>query len=164
MATTKVPSSKATKISRVYNDEVIEAVKSFTFVAKKAYGSCALSGQPISKGDKCEMLVLSNGNKVTILQSTTLARGKKAEKVTSQSIKSPSKKAKKPTAKAVKEAVVQPKVAESKSPFAVSKASVNSKAVREALVSLALASDKDKTAILEALPLSVALTIIDLTK
>lgn len=170
MSTTKVPSSKATKISRVYNDEVIEAVKSFTFVAKKAYGSCALSGQPISKGDKCEMLILSNGNKVTILQSTTLARGKKAEKVTSQSIKSPSKKVKKPTAKslpkakAVKEAVVQPKVAESKSPFAVSKASVNSKAVREALVSLALASDKDKTAILEALPLSVALTIIDLTK
>lgn len=164
MATTKVPSSKATKISRVYNDEVIEAVKSFTFVAKKAYGSCALSGQPISKGDKCEMLVLSNGNKVTILQSTTLAKGKKAEKVTSQSIKSPSKKAKKPTTSVVKEAVVQPKVAESKSPFAVSKASVNSKAVREALVSLALASDKDKTAILEALPLNVALTIIDLTK
>ena len=164
MATTKVPSSKATRISRVYNDEVIEAVKVFDFVAKKAYGSCALSGKPISKGDKCEMLVLSNGNKVTILRSTTLAKGKKAEKVTSQSSKTPSKKVEKPTAKAVKEAVTPPKVEESKSPFAVSKASVNSKAVREALVSLALASDKDKTAILEALPLSVALTIIDLTK
>ena len=116
------------------------------------------------------MLILSNGNKVTILQSTTLARGKKAEKVTSQSIKKatpskkPSKKVKKPTAKAVKKAVTQPKVAETKSPFSFAKASVNSVAVRKALVSLALASDKEKQAILEALPLNVALTIIDLTK
>lgn len=166
MSTTKVPSSKATRISRVYNDEVIEAVKSFAFVAKKAYGSCSLTGKSISKGDKCELLVLPNGNKVTILQSTTLAKGKKAEKVTSQSVKKakpskkPSKKVAKPTAKAVKEAV---KV-ETKSPFSFAKASVNSKAVREALVSLALASDNEKKAILEALPLNVALTIIDLTK
>lgn len=174
MATTKVPSSKATRISRVYNDEVIEAVKSFAFVAKKAYGSCSLTGKAISKGDKCELLVLPNGNKVTILQSTTLARGKKAEKVTSQSVKKakpskkPSKKVAKPTAKAVKKPttkVVKEAVkTETKSPFSFAKASVNSKAVREALVSLALASDNEKKAILEALPLNVALTIIDLTK
>lgn len=165
MSTSKVPSSKATRISRVYNDEVIEAVKVFDFVAKKAYGSCSLTGKAISKGDKCEMLVLPNGNKVTILKSVTIAKGKKAEKVTSQSKKTksskkPSKKVTKPTTKVVKEAV---KV-ETKSPFAVSKANVNSKAVREALVSLALASDNEKQSILEALPLSVALTIIDLTK
>ena len=166
MATTKVPTSKASAISRVYNDEVIEAVKSYAFVAKKAYGSCSLTGKSISKGDKCEMLIQSNGNKVTILQSSTIAKGKKAEKVTSQSIKKtksskkPSKKVAKPTAKAVKKAV---KV-ETKSPFSFAKASVNSKAVREALVSLALASDNEKKAILEALPLNVALTIIDLTK
>ena len=166
MSTSKVPSSKATRISRVYNDEVIEAVKVFDFVAKKAYGSCSLSGKAISKGDKCEMLVLPNGNKVTILKSVTIARGKKAEKVTSQSVKKtksskkPSKKVAKPTTKVVKEAV---KV-ETKSPFSFAKASVNSKAVREALVSLALASDNEKKAILEALPLNVALTIIDLTK
>lgn len=172
MATTKVPTSKASAISRVYNDEVIEAVKSYAFVAKKAYGSCSLSGKPISKGDKCEMLIQSNGNKVTILQSTTLAKGKKAEKVTSQSVKkaTPSKKASKkrsipchianPTAKAVEKAVKT----ETKSPFSFAKASVNSVAVREALVSLALASDNEKKAILEALPLNVALTIIDLTK
>ena len=170
MSTSKVPSSKATRISRVYNDEVIEAVKVFDFVAKKAYGSCSLSGKAISKGDKCEMLVLPNGNKVTILKSVTIAKGKKAEKVTSQSIKKtksskkPSKKVAKPTAKAVKKAVPQPKVVETKSPFSFAKASVNSKAVREALVSLALASDNEKKAILEALPLNVALTIIDLTK
>lgn len=176
MSTTKVPTSKASVISRVYNDEVIEAVKSFAFTAKKAYGSCSLSGKPISKGDKCEMLIQSNGNKVTILRSSTVAKGKKAEKVTSQSIKKTksSKKASKkrlipchiakPTAKAVKKSVPQPKVVETKSPLSFAKASVNSKAVREALVSLALASDNEKKAILEALPLNVALTIIDLTK
>lgn len=170
MSTTKVPTSKASAISRVYNDEVIEAVKSYAFVAKKAYGSCSLTGKAISKGDKCEMLIQSNGNKVTILQSSTIAKGKKAEKVTSQSIKKtksskkPSKKVAKPTAKAVKKAVPQPKVAETKSPFSFAKASVNSVAVRKALVSLALASDNEKKAILEALPLNVALTIIDLTK
>ena len=183
MSTSKVPSSKATKISRVYNDEVIEAVKVFDFVAKKNYGTCSLSGKAISKGDKCEMLVLEDGTRVTTLLSTTLAKGKKAAKV--QSTSKPSKKVAKPTAKAVKkrsipchiaeptaEAVKKPttKVVkkavaqETKSPFSFAKASVNSKAVREALVSLALASDNDKQAILEALPLNVALTIIDLTK
>jgi hypothetical protein len=180
MSTSKVPSSKATKISRVYNDEVIEAVKVFDFVAKKNYGTCSLSGKAISKGDKCEMLVLEDGTKVTTLLSTTIAKGKKAVKVQSTSI--PSKKVTKPTAKAVKkrsipchiaepttkvvkEAVAQPKVVETKSPsFSFAKASVNSKAVREALVSLALASDNEKQSILEALPLNVALTIIDLTK
>lgn len=159
MSTSKVPTSKASVISRVYNDEVIEAVKVYDFVAKKAYGSCSLTGKAISKGDKCEMLVLSNGNKVTILRSTTIAKGKKADKVRSTS-KKPSKKVTKPTTKVVKEAV---KV-ETKSPFSFAKASVNSKAVREALVSLALASDNEKQSILEALPLNVALTIIDLTK
>lgn len=182
MSTTKVPTSKASAISRVYNDEVIEAVKSYAFVAKKAYGSCSLTGKSISKGDKCEMLIQSNGNKVTILRSTTIAKGKKADKVQSTSKKrsfteiakgkkqvkakpsKPSKKVAKPTAKAVTKAVPQPKVVETKSPFSFAKASVNSKAVREALVSLALASDNEKKAILEALPLNVALTIIDLTK
>ena len=179
MSTSKVPSSKATKISRVYNDEVIEAVKVFDFVAKKNYGTCSLSGKAISKGDKCEMLVLEDGTKVTTLLSTTVAKGKKAGKVQSTSI--PSKKVTKPTAKAVKKrsipchiaeptakavkkSVPQPKVVETKSPFSFAKASVNSKAVREALVSLALASDNKKQSILEALPLNVALTIIDLTK
>jgi len=168
MSTSKVPSSKATKISRVYNDEVIEAVKVFDFVAKKNYGTCSLTGKPISKGDKCEMLVLEDGTKVTTLLSTTLAKGKKATKV--QSTSKPSKKVAKPTAKsspkvkAVKKAVAQPKVVETKSPFSFAKASVNSKAVREALLSLALASDNEKQGILEALPLNVALTIIDLTK
>lgn len=168
MSTSKVPSSKATKISRVYNDEVIEAVKVFDFVAKKNYGTCSLTGKPISKGDKCEMLVLEDGTRVTTLLSTTLAKGKKATKV--QSTSKPSKKVAKPTTKVVKKAVAQPKVVETKSPissangFSFAKASVNSKAVREALVSLALASDNQKQAILEALPLNVALTIIDLTK
>jgi|TARA_R100000479_G_scaffold115084_3_gene58367 hypothetical protein len=155
MSTSKVLTSKASAISRVYNNEVIEAVKSFTFVAKKAYGSCALSGQPISKGDKCEMLIQADGNKVTILQSTTVAKGKKAEKVRSTS-KKPSKK--------VEKAVSTPKATKTKSNFSFAKASANSVAVREALVSLALASDKEKQSILEALPLNVALTIIDLTK
>jgi hypothetical protein len=162
MSTSKVPSSKATKISRVYNDEVIEAVKVFDFVAKKNYGTCSLTGKAISKGDKCEMLVLEDGTRVTTLLSTTLAKGKKATKV--QSTSKPSKKVAKPTASAVKKPVAQPKVVETKSPFSFAKASVNSKAVREALVSLALASDNDKQSILEALPLNVALTIIDLTK
>lgn len=167
MSTSKVPTSKASVISRVYNDEVIEAVKVFDFVAKKSYGTCSLSGKAISKGDKCEMLVLEDGTKVTTLLSTTIAKGKKAGKVQSTSI--PSKKVSKPTAKAVKKRsipchIAEPKVVETKSPFSFAKASVNSKAVREALVSLALASDNDKKAILEALPLNVALTIIDLTK
>ena len=167
MSTSKVPSSKATKISRVYNDEVIEAVKVFDFVAKKSYGTCSLTGKPISKGDKCEMLVLEDGTRVTTLLSTTIAKGKKAVKVQSTSI--PSKKVAKPTAKAVKKPttkVVKEAVkVETKSPsFSFAKASVNSKAVREALVSLALASDNEKQSILEALPLNVALTIIDLTK
>lgn len=158
MATTKVPSSKATRISRVYNDVVIEAVKSFAFTAKKAYGTCSLTGKSISKGDKCEMLILEDGTRVTTLLSTTLAKGKKADKVQSTS-KAP-KKATKHTTK-----VVETKVkTETKSPFSFAKASVNSKAVREALVSLALASDNEKQSILEALPLNVALTIIDLTK
>ena len=168
MATTKVPSSKATRISRVYDEIVIDAVKSFTFTAKKAYGNCSLSGKAISKGDKCEMLILEDGTRVTTLLSTTLAKGKKANKVQSTSI--PSKKVVKPTAKSspkvkvVKEAVAQPKVVETKSTFSFAKASINSKVVREALVSLALASDNEKQSILEALPLNVALTIIDLTK
>lgn len=175
MSTSKVPSSKATKISRVYNDEVIEAVKVFDFVAKKNYGTCSLTGKPISKGDKCEMLVLEDGTRVTTLLSTTLAKGKKATKV--QSTSKPSKKVAKPTAKAVKKRSIPCHIAEpttkvvkeavkteTKSPFSFAKASVNSKAVREALVSLALASDNQKQAILEALPLNVALTIIDLTK
>ena len=175
MSTSKVPSSKATKISRVYNDEVIEAVKVFDFVAKKNYGTCSLTGKPISKGDKCEMLVLEDGTRVTTLLSTTLAKGKKAAKV--QSTSKPSKKVAKPTAKAVKKRSIPCHIAEpttkvvkeavkteTKSPFSFAKASVNSKAVREALVSLALASDNDKQSILEALPLNVALTIIDLTK
>lgn len=173
MSTSKVPSSKATKISRVYNDEVIEAVKVFDFIAKKNYGTCSLTGKAISKGDKCEMLVLEDGTKVTTLLSTTLAKGKKATKV--QSTSKPSKKVAETTAKAVKKRsipchIAQPKVVETKSPissanvFSFAKASINSKAVREALVSLALASDNQKQAILEALPLNVALTIIDLTK
>ena len=175
MSTSKVLSSKATKISRVYNDEVIEAVKVFDFVAKKSYGTCSLSGKAISKGDKCEMLVLEDGTKVTTLLSTTVAKGKKAGKVQSTSI--PSKKVTKPTAKAVKKRSIPCHIAEpttkvvkeavkveTKSPFSFAKASVNSKAVREALVSLALASDNKKQSILEALPLNVALTIIDLTK
>jgi len=158
MATTKVPSSKATKISRVYDDIVIDAVKSFTFTAKKAYGTCSLTGKAISKGDKCEMLILEDGTKVTTLLSTTIAKGKKAGKVQSTS-KAP-KKATKPTTKVVEVEVKK----ETKSTFSFAKASVNSKAVREALVSLALASDNEKQSILEALPLNVALTIIDLTK
>ena len=162
MSTSKVPTSKASVISRVYNDEVIEAVKVFDFVAKKSYGTCSLTGKAISKGDKCEMLILEDGTRVTTLLSTTVAKGKKAGKEQSTSI--PSKKVAKPTAKAVKKAVAQPKVVETKSPFSFAKASVNSKAVREALVSLALASDNEKQSIIEALPLNVALTIIDLTK
>jgi len=178
MSTSKVPSSKATKISRVYNDEAIEAVKSFAFVAKKAYGSCSLSGKAISKGDKCEMLILEDGTRVTTLLSTTVAKGKKAVKVQSTSKKrsfteiakgkkevkakpsKPSKKVAKPTAKAVTKEIKT----ETKSPFSFAKASVNSVAVREALISLALAERCEKQSILEALPLNVALTIIDLTK
>ena len=167
MSTSKVLTSKASAISRVYNDKVINAVKVFDFIAKKNYGTCSLSGKAISKGDKCEMLVLEDGTKVTTLLSTTLAKGKKAVKVQSTSI--PSKKVTRPTAKAVKKRSIPSHIAEptfllKKSPFSFAKASVNSKAVREALVSLALASDNDKKAILEALPLNVALTIIDLTK
>lgn len=167
MSTSKVPTSKASVISRVYNDEVIEAVKVFDFVAKKSYGTCSLTGKAISKGDKCEMLILEDGTRVTTLLSTTVAKGKKAGKVQSTSI--PSKKVAKPTAKAVKKRsipchIAEPKVVETKSPFSFAKASVNSKAVREALVSLALASDNEKQSIIEALPLNVALTIIDLTK
>ena len=170
MSTSKVPTSKASAISRVYNDKVIQASKSIAFTAKKNYGTCSLTGKAISKGDKCEMLVLKDGTRVTTLLSTTLAKGKKATKV--QSTSKPSKKVAKPTAKAVKkpttkvvkESVAQPKVVETKSPFSFAKASVNSKAVREALLSLALASDNEKQSILEALPLNVALTIIDLTK
>ena len=159
----KVLKSKSNKISRIYDDQVIEAVKCFTFTASKNYGTCFLSGKSISKGDKCEMLVLEDGTKVTTLLSTTVAKGKRAVKVQSTSI--PSKKVAKSTAKAVKKSVPQPKVVETKSPsFSFAKASVNSKAVREALVSLALASDNKKQSILEALPLNVALTIIDLTK
>ena len=155
MSNSKVLTSKSSAISRVYNDEVINAVKSYAFVASKNYGKCSLTGKSISKGDKCEMLIQADGNKVTILQSTTVAKGKKAEKVRSTS-KKPSKK--------VKKAVSTPKATKTKSPFSFAKASVNSVAVREALVSLALASDKEKQSILEALPLNVALTIIDLTK
>ena len=94
--------------------------------------------------------------------STTIAKGKKAVKVQSTSKKrSFTEIAKsKPTTKVVKKAVKN----ETKSPFSFAKASVNSVAVREALVSLALASDSQKQSILEALPLNVALTIIDLTK
>lgn len=147
----------------MYDDKVIDAVKCFTFTASKNYGTCFLSGKSISKGDKCEMLVLEDGTKVTTLLSTTVAKGKKAVKVLSTSI--PSKKVTKSTAKAVKKrSIAEPKVVETKSPFSFAKASVNSKAVREALLSLALASDNEKQSILEALPLNVALTIIDLTK
>lgn len=167
MSTSKVPTSKASAISRVYNDKVIQASKSIAFTAKKNYGTCSLTGKAISKGDKCEMLVLKDGTRVTTLLSTTLAKGKKATKV--QSTSKPSKKVAKPTAKAVKKRsipchIAEPKVVETKSPFSFAKASVNSKAVREALLSLALASDNEKQGILEALPLNVALTIIDLTK
>lgn len=164
MATTKVPTSKANKISRVYDDIVIDAVKSFTFTAKKDYGTCSLSGKSISKGDKCEMLILEDGTRVTTLLSTTIAKGNKANKV--QSTSKPSKKRSipchiaEPTTSVVEVEVKK----ETKSPFSFAKASVNSKAVREALVSLALASDSEKQSILEALPLNVALTIIDLTK
>jgi len=163
----KVLKSKSNKISRVYDDKVIDAVKCFTFTASKNYGTCFLSGKSISKGDKCEMLVLEDGTKVTTLLSTTVAKGKKAGKVLSTSI--PSKKVTKSTAKAVKKRSIPCHIAEptfllKKSPFSFTKASVNSKAVREALLSLALASDNEKKSILEALPLNVALTIIDLTK
>ena len=160
MSTSKVPTSKASVISRVYNDEVIEAVKVFDFVAKKSYGTCSLSGKAISKGDKCEMLILEDGTRVTTLLSTTVAKGKKAGKVQSTSI--PSKKVAKK--RSIPCHIAEPKVVETKSPFSFAKASVNSKAVREALVSLALASDNEKQSIIEALPLNVALTIIDLTK
>ena len=161
MATTKVPTSKAKKISRVYDDIVIDAVKSFTFTAKKDYGTCSLSGKSISKGDKCEMLILEDGTRVTTLLSTTIAKGNKAKKVQSTSKKRsiPCHIAE-PTTNVVEVEVKK----ETKSPFSFAKASVNSKAVREALVSLALASDSEKQSILEALPLNVALTIIDLTK
>lgn len=159
----KVLKSKSNKISRVYDDKVIDAVKCFTFTASKNYGTCFLSGKSISKGDKCEMLVLEDGTKVTTLLSTTVAKGKKAGKVLSTSI--PSKKVTKSTAKAVKKrSIAEPTFLLKKSPFSFTKASVNSKAVREALLSLALASDNEKKSILEALPLNVALTIIDLTK
>lgn len=160
MSTSKVPTSKASVISRVYNDEVIEAVKVFDFVAKKSYGTCSLTGKAISKGDKCEMLILEDGTRVTTLLSTTVAKGKKAGKVQSTSI--PSKKVAKK--RSIPCHIAEPKVVETKSPFSFAKASVNSKAVREALVSLALASDNEKQSIIEALPLNVALTIIDLTK
>ena len=159
---TKVLTSKASAISKVYNDEVINAVKSFGFTAKKSYGNCYLTGKSITKGDKCEMLILEDGRRLTKLMSTTIAKGKKAVKVQSTTKKrSFTDIAKsKTTTKVVKKAVKN----ETKSPFSFAKASVNSVAVREALVSLALASDSQKQSILEALPLNVALTIIDLTK
>ena len=34
--------SKSDKVSKVYNDESINAVKSFGFTAKKSYGNCYL--------------------------------------------------------------------------------------------------------------------------
>ena len=92
--------SKSSKVSRIYDDQVIEAVKSYTFTAKKDFGTCDISSKKISKGDKCEMLILEDGTKVTTLLSTTIAKGKKAGKVQSTSI--PSKKVAKPIAKAIK--------------------------------------------------------------
>lgn len=89
-ATKKSPTglqSKSTAVSRVYKDETIEAVKSFAFVAKRDFGTCSLSGKKISKGDKCEMLILPDGTKVTTLLSTTVAKGNKAKKVQSTSKK-----------------------------------------------------------------------------
>ena len=176
--------SKSDKVSKVYNDEVINAVKSFGFTAKKSYGTCYLTGKSITKGDECEMLILEDGRRLTKLMSTTIAKGKKAVKVQSTSKKrsfteiakgkkqvkakpsKPSKKVAKPTAKAVTKSVRLVRSSQKgDNPFSVAKASVNSVAVREALVSLALASDdSQKRAVLEALPLNVALTIFDLTK
>tara|TARA_Y100000114_G_C11701826_1_gene298822 strand:+ start:341 stop:829 length:489 start_codon:yes stop_codon:yes gene_type:complete len=156
--------SKSDKVSKVYNDESINAVKSFGFTARKSYGTCYLTGKSITKGDECEMLILKDGRRLTKLISTTVAKGKKAVKVQSTSKKrsfTEIAKSKTTTTKVVKKAFKN----ETKSAFSFPKASVNSVAVREALVSLALASDNHiKKGIIEALPLNVALTIIDLTK
>jgi len=91
-ATKKNPTgleSKSTAVSRVYKDQTINAVKAYAFVAKRDFGNCSLSGKKISKGDKCEMLILEDGTKVTTLLSTTVAKGNKAKKVQSTSKKNP---------------------------------------------------------------------------
>jgi type II secretory pathway component PulC len=161
MKTTKngTPASKSRKISRIYDDIVIDAVKCFAFTAKKSYGKCALSGQSISKGDKCEMLILEDGTKVTTLLSTTLARGKKADKV--QSTSRPSKKVAKPTAKAVKKTTKPTAKAVTKKVESTN----HSEAVISALAELAKANDAvAKYNILVSLPTEVMTIVANLTK
>ena len=146
--------SKSSKVSRVYDDQVIEAVKSYTFTAKKNFGTCDISSKKISKGDKCEMLILEDGTKVTTLLSTTIAKGKKAGKVQSTSkkrsipshIANPAAKAiKKTTAKAVKEAY--------------------SNEVIQAVFLITIAKDDAaKYKVLMSLPINVMTQVITLTK
>lgn len=157
-----VPSSKATRISRVYNDSVIEAVKCFTFTAKKSYGTCSLTGKSISKGDKCELLILEDGTKVTTLLSTTIARGNKATKV--QSTSKPSKKvAPKVTKTAPK--VKAKKATTAKAVPTTPKVTAHSEAVVQALVALATAKDAvAKYKVLVSLPTEVMTIVADLTK
>lgn len=147
----KVLKSKAKAISRVYDDQVIEAVKSYTFTAKKDHGSCSLSGTSISKGDKVEVLILEDGSKVTTLLSTTIAKGKKAVKVQSTSI--PSKKVTKPTAKAVKKPTTK-----------VVKKGYSDEVI-QAVFNLTIAkTNAEKYEVLMALPIEVMTQVVTLTK
>lgn len=157
MQNAKTITSKSNKISRIYDDQVIEAVKCFAFTAKKTYGSCSLTGKAISKGDKCEMLVLEDGSRVTTLLSTTIAKGKKADKMgtKTQSVA----KATKPARKVAKATKPKPTAK------AVKKSPAYSEAVVKALAELAKATDAvEKYKVFISLPSEVMTIVAKLTK
>lgn len=153
-ATKKNPTgltSKASVISKVYNDEVIEAVKSFPFKAKRSYGTCAISGKQISKGDGCLMSILSNGERVVTLQSTTVAKGRKANKVGTTKTKS------KPVAKATAKKVVKKPTAKKEATY--------SEAIVKAVFALATAkTDAAKYKVLMSLNIEEVSQVLALTK
>tara|TARA_R110002153_G_scaffold264975_1_gene427196 strand:+ start:271 stop:735 length:465 start_codon:yes stop_codon:yes gene_type:complete len=148
--------SKSSKVSRIYDDQVIEAVKSYTFTAKKDFGICDVSSKKISKGDKCEMLILEDGTKVTTLLSTTIAKGKKAVKVQSTSI--PSKKVAKPTAKAVKKRSIPCHIAES------TEVAYSNEVIKAVFLITIAKDDAAKYKVLMSLPINVMTQVITLTK
>tara|TARA_R110000823_G_C15858691_1_gene492942 strand:- start:164 stop:646 length:483 start_codon:yes stop_codon:yes gene_type:complete len=143
--------SKSSKVSRIYDDQVIEAVKSYTFTAKKDFGTCDISSKKISKGDKCEMLILEDGTKVTTLLSTTIAKGKKAGKVQSTSI--PSKKVAKPIAKAIKKTTAK-----------AVKETYSNEVIQAVFLITIAKDDAAKYKVLMSLPIDVMTQVITLTK
>jgi hypothetical protein len=153
----KTPATKSNKISRIYDDIVIDAVKCFTFTAKKTYGTCSLTGKSISKGDKCEMLILEDGTRVTTLLSTTIAKGNKAKSIGKKT--QPVAKATKPARKVAK--ATKPKTTAK----AVTKSPAYSEAVVKALAELAKAKDAvAKYEVFISLPSEVMTIVASLTK